>query len=115
MRTLIQISHALHDSFAKEGFGILEARNGEEGLAIALKEHPEAILLDIVMPKMDGIEMARALRSDPWGSKVPIIILTNAPDIKKVEQAVENQVFEYFIKSDTKLKHIVERVREILE
>lgn len=59
--------NALRDKFTHEGFSILEAKNGEEGLATALREHPDLILLDIIMPVMDGMTMLVNLRKDPWG------------------------------------------------
>ncbi len=59
--------NALRDKFTREGFSILTAKNGEEGLAIALREHPDLILLDIIMPVMDGITMLVKLREDSWG------------------------------------------------
>ena len=56
---------------------VLCARNGEEGLSMALVEKPDLILLDIVMPEMDGIEMLRRLRKNDWGKTVKVIILSN--------------------------------------
>ena len=66
---------ALMEKFAKEGFRTLTAENGEKGLKLALEEKPEIILLDIVMPNMDGIEMAKRLKEK--GISIPIIFLTN--------------------------------------
>ncbi len=105
---------ALHSKFENEGYEILDAKDGEEGLAVALEQHPDIILLDVIMPKMDGIEMAKRLRADAWGKTVPILILSNAPDMSKVQEAMENGIFEYFIKSDTKIEHIVEKVESLL-
>lgn len=105
---------ALCDKFLHEGYKILEAKNGEDGLETALKEKPDAILLDILMPKMDGIEMIKRLREDPWGKDVPIIVLSNSADVEKIEQAMVNHVFDYFVKSDTKLEYVVEKVKQLL-
>lgn len=59
----------------KEEFHALGAKDGEEGLELALKEKPDLILLDVIMPKMDGMTMMKKLRKDNWGKKVPIILL----------------------------------------
>jgi len=105
---------ALCDKLVLEGFVALEAINGEIGLERALLERPHIILLDIVMPKMDGITMARELRKDEWGKYVPIIIMTNLSDMEKVQQAMESEIFEYLIKSDIPMEHILGKVKEVL-
>ena len=56
------LREALYDKLTREGFSVFLAKNGEEGLALALREHPDLVLLDLLMPKMGGIEMARRLR-----------------------------------------------------
>jgi CheY-like chemotaxis protein len=105
---------ALRDKCGNAGFEIIEAKNGEDGLEMALKERPDAILLDVMMPKMDGLEMAKKLREDLWGSKVPVIILTNLSDMEKVQKAVENEILVYFVKSDTKIEHVVDKLKQLV-
>jgi len=107
---------ALVDKFTREGFKTLEARNGEEGLERALKEHPDLILLDIVMPKMDGMTMLKNLREDAWGKNVPVVLLTNlsATDVKIVRGVVEHEPSYYLVKSDWKIEDVVGKVRETL-
>lgn len=103
--------HTLAEKLGMEGFAILAAKDGEEGLAIALEKHPDLILLDLKMPKMDGIEMARRLRQDEWGKKAKVIILTNTSDMTKTDQALENEIFQYLVKTDIKLEDLVEKVK----
>ena len=67
------------------------------------------------MPKIDGLTMLKKLREDPWGKSVNVIVLTNLGDNAKVAEAVQYDVFEYFIKSDWKLEDIVSKVREQLK
>ena len=105
---------ALSEKLTKEGFTVLEAKNGVEGLSMAIKDLPDAIILDVLMPKMDGIEMAKKLREDPKGKDVPIIILSNLGDLDVIQKAMESNIFEYFLKSDTKIEHIVNKVRELV-
>ncbi len=104
----------LVDKFTREGFVALRAKNGEEGLKIALVEHPDLILLDVVMPVMDGITMAKKLRQDKWGHNVPVIMLTNLSDVEKVSKAMESGIFEYLVKSDWKIQDVVKKVKEKL-
>lgn len=102
----------LRDVLAVEGYGILEAKNGIEGLEMSLREHPDLILLDILMPKMDGLEMLKKLREDEWGRKAPVIVLTNLSDNEDIAKAVEEDVFEYFVKTDIKINEVIARIRE---
>ncbi len=104
----------LHDKFSLEGFSVLEAKDGEEGLATALSEHPDLILLDIIMPKMDGITMLKKLREDTWGKEAKVIILTNLGDDKKLLDAMGPDSYEVLLKSAWKIEAIVQKVRDKL-
>ena len=111
------LRNVLHDKLYHEGFSVLEARNGEEGLATALREHPDLILLDIIMPKMDGITMMKKLRqTNEWGKQVPIILLTNlSPVDDKINQAIaDNEPAYYLVKSNWSIEDLVEKIRERL-
>jgi two-component system, OmpR family, alkaline phosphatase synthesis response regulator PhoP len=105
---------ALVDKFTAAGFTMLSAKNGEEGLFIALEKHPDLILLDIVMPKIDGLAMLRKLREDRWGMHAPVVILTNLSDNAKLAEALEIGVVEYIIKAEVKLSEIVNKVKRVL-
>ena len=108
------LRQTLVDKLTREGFDVLEAKNGEEGLERALKKHPDLILLDIIMPVMDGMTMMKKIHEDKWGRGVPVIMLTNLSDIERVSKAVESGVYEYLIKSDWKIGDLVKRVKEKL-
>src|SRR3989344_2983901 len=97
-KSLLQV---LYDKLTQEGYSILSAVNGAIGLEAAQKNHPDLILLDIVLPKMDGMAMMHKLREDEWGKKVPVIILTNydATD-KRLTEIVSDQPAYYLIKAD---------------
>lgn len=105
---------ALVGKFTREGFEVLQATNGEEGLAQALGKQPDMILLDIIMPRMDGMTMLKKLREDPVGKEIPVIILTNLSDAKKVVEAMQNGVYDFLIKTDWKLESVVEKVKNRL-
>lgn len=109
--------NVLHDKFILEGFDVLLAENGEIGLASALSLHPDLILLDIVMPKMDGMTMMKKLReTDEWGKNVPVILLTNlSADDEKINQAIAiNEPAYYLVKSDYTISYLVEKIKERL-
>ena len=105
---------ALVEKFAHQGFRVLTAENGEKGLNLALENQPEVILLDIVMPKMDGISVLRQLKADKRTKDIPIILLTNLYDNDKLMEASKVGVFDYLIKSDWKIEDVVKKVREKL-
>ena len=106
---------ALVEKFAHEGMKTIEAKDGEEGLEIALKEKPGVILLDIIMPRMSGMTMLEKLRKDAWGKTVPVIILTNLnPDDKIMREIVETEPVFYLVKADWKIEDVVNKVKEVL-
>lgn len=100
---------------AREGFTVLEADNGEDGLKIALAEHPDLILLDLIIPLMDGITVLERLREDEAGKNIRVIILSNLSDAEKVEKAVKGNVHDYLVKTDWSLEELVGRVYERLD
>lgn len=102
----------LRDVLTTEGYEVILAKNGVEGLEASLYRHPDLILLDILMPKMDGLEMLKNLRADEWGKHAPVIVLTNLSDNEDIAKAVADNVFEYFVKSDIKIDEVIERIRE---
>lgn len=104
----------LSSALDKHGFTLLTAKNGEDGLQTALREHPDLILLDIMMPKMDGIALLKKLRQDVWGKDVSVIILSNFNQADKVAAALENEVFDFFVKANTGLDEVVQKVKEKL-
>ncbi len=106
------VVNILRDKLEKEGFAVLEARNGAEGLELAKRKHPDLVLLDIIMPVMDGITMLKKLREDGWGKTVPVIILTNLSDAESVAEATEKGAFDFLVKSNWKLVDIVKKVKE---
>lgn len=105
---------ALVKKFNNEGFQVFSANNGEEGLKTALEKQPDLILLDIVMPIMDGIAMLKLLRQNPWGAKVPVVMLTNLADASSIENAMLYKVEQFLVKSDWSLDDVVAKVREKL-
>ena len=90
--------------------------NGEDGLKVALRDRPALILLDIGLPKMDGMTLMHSLRQDAWGKNVPIIILTNYDTNDEMLAGVlQDQPAYYLIKSNNPPETVVEKIKEILE
>lgn len=107
---------ALVEKLKHEGFTTMEAVDGEDGLKTALREKPELILLDLIMPRMSGMVMLEKLRkTDEWGAKVPVMILTNLnPDDKIMRQVIETEPAYYLVKADWKVEDVVAKAKELL-
>ncbi|MFH1598429.1 MAG: response regulator [Patescibacteria group bacterium] len=96
-------------------FQVTVAKDGQAGLERALAEHPDLILLDIVMPKMHGWDVYEKLRRDDWGKWVPVVIMTNVANKYKAEQGAKSGEFDYCVKSDYNLEEIVEKIKDKLK
>lgn len=105
----------LVDKFNASGFSAVGAKDGEEGLGKALEMHPDLILLDILMPVMDGWEMLGKLRADDWGKGVKVVMLTVVEDAEAVAKAMSDGSFTYLIKTDHSIDQVVEAVEKMLE
>lgn len=111
----VNLRLVLTDKLNQSGFEAISAENGKIGLEKALESKPDAILLDILMPIMNGWEMLEKLRQDEWGKKVKVIMLTVLEDSESVARAVEDGSFSYLIKTDHSMDDIVSKVNDILK
>lgn len=91
---------------------LMSAKNGKEGLEAALREHPDFILLDLIMPVMDGMEMLSLLREDEWGKNVKVMVLSNLADSEKIAEAKAKGVHEFMIKSNVDVAKILEHIKK---
>lgn len=100
--------------FTIEGYTVVTATNGEEGLLQVHKEIPTLILLDVMMPIMNGLELLEKLKADPATKKIPVIMLTNLAGQADAETALMKGAVKYIVKSEYEPKQVVEMVKEIL-
>lgn len=114
----------LTKAFEKEGYQIFTATNGQEGLDQAIKERPDMILLDILLPIMDGVTMLKKLRDTKEGKGIPVIILTNLNYVKDLEPYVHfpshlptqsGNISEFLVKTDWKLEEVIQKVKDNLK
>ena len=108
------LADLLSAKIGSEGFSVIVARDGEEGLEKALAEHPDLILMDIIMPKMDGITVLKKLRQDSWGKNAPVIILTNLNTAEAVEDSIASGAYDYLVKIDYTLEDLVKIIKKRL-
>jgi DNA-binding response OmpR family regulator len=102
---------ALADTCSRAGFAVAQAAEGESGLETALREHPDLIMLDLLMPKKDGMQFLAELREDAWGKTAKVIILSNVSDTEKIAEAMEHQTFDYLVKSDIAIDAVVSMIQ----
>jgi DNA-binding response OmpR family regulator len=105
------LSSVLKDRLSNEGFTIVVAANGEEGLEMALTQHPDLILLDILLPKKGGITMLKELRTHESASDIPVIMLTNLSDNSSINEALQLGAHDFLVKADTNMADLVDAVR----
>lgn len=100
--------------FTFEGFEVALATDGEEGFAKALSEKPTLIVLDIMMPKMNGLDLLLKLKNDPQTQKIPVVMLTNLAGSHDAERALSDGAVKYIVKSEFTPKQVVNMIKEIL-
>lgn len=109
----VDIREAMAEALSDAGFEVLQAENGQVGLIMAKSQKPEAILLDIRMPVMDGHEMLKRLREDEWGKDAKVIMLTSMDDVTNIANAHAGKIADYIIKAHVSLEEVVTKVRMV--
>lgn len=105
---------AAEATLKQHGFDVLTATDGEEALRLARAERPDLILLDLIMPKLQGFEALRALKADPATRAIPVIVLSNLGQSQDVQQTIEAGAAAYFVKANLSLQELVRRVDAVL-
>ena len=100
--------------FTKSNFGVETAIDGKEGMQKTKDNKPDLILLDIVLPKMDGFEFLEKIKGDPQLKKIPVILLTNLGQRNEVEKGLSLGADEYIIKAHFTPTAVVAKVKEVL-
>jgi DNA-binding response OmpR family regulator len=106
------LAEALADTLKDEGYDVATCPNGEEGLKQALETHPTLILLDILMPKKDGLAMMTELKREQTPPISSVIFFTNLNQMDKIADAVDEGAEGYIIKAEASLEEVVKRVNE---
>jgi len=99
------------DAMEAAGYRVIEAENGKIGLETALKDHPDLIMLDLMMPVMDGVTMYGLLRQDPWGKNVYIVILTGIKDDQISDAMKKDKNLSYLSKEHWMMDDVVEKIK----
>ena len=109
------LAEMYHDKFSKAGFRVIVAFDSREGLKLAQTEKPDLIILDILLPKEDGIQFLTWLKKDPKISSIPVVVFSNYDDPDTKEEAKKLGVKEYLIKANYTPRKIVEKISNYLK
>jgi DNA-binding response OmpR family regulator len=106
---------AAEAALRRHGITVLTAADGEEGLRVARSELPDLVLLDLIMPGLQGFEVLKLLKQDAATSAIPVVILSNLGQDTDVKNAMEAGALDYLIKANLALEELVARVTALLE
>lgn len=101
--------------FGAAGFEVLLAENGELGFKTAKEQKPNVILLDIIMPKTNGLDVLAEIKKDPDIKEIPVVLLTNLPEECSGEKAKTLGASGYLVKAENEPDQVVEKVKEIVK
>lgn len=120
MKTILFVEDesALQKTFGKvleeEGFQVVPALDGDVGLKLAKLRKPDLILLDLILPRINGFEVLREIKQDPELRHIPVIVLTNLETMDNVDKAIELGAKTYLVKANYSLKEVINKVKETL-
>lgn len=110
----IVISQMYRMKFEAEGFDVQTAENGRLGVELCEKMRPDIILLDILMPEMDGDQALKKIRASSWGKHTPVLVLTNVGEEEAPASLKSLGIHSYIVKADFTPRQVTERVKQAL-
>lgn len=110
-----EMLHTMYtQKFTKEGYEVVSAYNGAEGIKQAEEHQPAIILLDIIMPKMDGFTALKKIKKKDATKDIPVILLTNLGQEEDIRKGKELGATDYFIKANHTPQEVVDKVKEVI-
>lgn len=111
----VDVAFIYSREFEKENFIVVNAYNGEDGLLMAKDEKPDIIILDIMLPGINGLDVLKELKSSPTTLNIPVILLTALSDDSTIKEGFIRQADSYLIKSFQNTKLVVDEVKNVLK
>jgi len=106
------LQKTLTDILTQAGYKVISALDGEIGLRLAKKEKPDLILLDIILPRVDGFEILKKIKEDPELKEIPVIVLTNLEKMEDVEKAIQLGAKTYLVKTQYTIEEVMEKIKK---
>ncbi len=108
------LQKTLSEALKQNGYEVQSAFDGQQGLELAKSAKPDLILLDLILPKLDGFGVLKALKTEEKLRDIPVIILTNLEDMTDVEKALELGASTYLVKANYDLDELVNKITQTL-
>lgn len=102
------------DKLTQQGFQVIEAIDGQEGLDICQEQKPDLIILDLILPTIDGFEVLKIIKQDPQLSSIPVLILSNLGRPNEIKKGLDLGAKDYMVKSNFTLSEILNKVTETI-
>lgn len=109
------LQKTLGEILTQEGYEIIPALDGETGLNLAKTKNPELILLDLILPKMNGFDVLKNLKQEDVTKNIPVIVLTNLENVEEIDRAISLGANSYLVKSQYSLEELVGKLKEIIK
>lgn len=103
------------DRLVQDGYDVADAPDGLAALSLIREQHFDLILLDLIMPRMGGIQVLEAVKQDPRTQSIPVVVLTNLGEEATIEHAVSLGAVDYLIKNETRPADVAEKVKLVLD
>ncbi len=108
------LQKTLGEVLTKEGYQVISALDGEIGLRMAKEKKPDLILLDLILPKMNGFEVLKKIKEDEAIKDIPIIVLTNLEGMEDIQKALELGAATYLVKANYSLEEVLEKIKKTI-
>lgn len=108
------LQKTLGDVLTKEGYAMVSALDGESGFELAKLKKPDLILLDLILPKLNGFEVLKKMKEDNGTKNIPVIVLTNLEGMDDVNKAIELGAKTYLVKAQYTLEEVLEKIKKAL-
>lgn len=108
------LAKVLQEKLEKEGFTVALVGDGEAALSQVKSFKPDMILLDIILPKKDGLQVLEEIKANPEFSHLPVIILSNLGEDEKIKSALKLGAVDYLVKTQHPINEVVEKIKEYL-
>lgn len=109
------LSKAASAALRRRGLEVFTAADGEEAVEVARRETPDLILLDVIMPKLQGFEVLAQLKADPATANIPVVMLSNLAQQADVDEALRAGAIDYWIKADLRADQLAAKTASALE